>query len=157
MRPLAKTLGCSLLLLALGSCANDEKSPDLDKMRLDAGRLNMLIDRSNDGLDLQPGRVQVSADPDALKRLIIDSSLREAGLKLQLLRNRLMNEDILSERDARAKTWPAWIGQPPESTLSPDDLQERIDWLRTEVEELTKFGCEVGRQKSGQAKYCSVE
>jgi hypothetical protein len=157
MEPFAKTLGCTLLLLAFAGCAKDETSVDLGTLQIDAGRLNALLNRSNDGLDLQPARVQPSPDPEAAKRLVIDSNLKNAGLGLLLLRNRLMNEDIIGERDGRSKHWPAWIVQPPESSLSPADLQDRYEWLQKEVDELAEYGCEVGRQKSGQPSYCSLE
>jgi hypothetical protein len=157
MGSFARTFCCALVLLPLAGCEKERRSPDLGTLQIDSGRLNALINRSNDGLDLQPARVQVSPDPEAAKLLAIDSNLREAGLKLLLLRNRLMNEDIIGERDARSKHWPAWIVSPPESSLAPADLEDRLEWLSKEVKELAEYGCEIGRQKAGQPNYCSVE
>jgi len=157
MGPIARTVSCILVSLPLASCDQGKGDVNLDRLGVDAGRLGGLIDRATDALDLQPARAQESHDPEAAKRLAIDRQLRDTGLKVLLLRNRLLYEDVIGEREARVTRWPAWILQPPESALSPVDLQQRYEWLDTEVKSLAEHGCKVGREKSNDQNFCAVQ
>lgn len=157
MGPIARTVSCILVLLPLGSCDQGKGNVNLDKLRMDAGRLGGLLDRATDGLDLQPAKAQESRDPEAAKRLEIDRKLRDTGLKVLLLRNRLLYEDVIGESDARVTRWPAWILQPPESALSPIDLQQRYEWLDAEVKSLAEHGCKIGREKGNDQNFCAVQ
>lgn len=156
MGPIARTASCLLVFVSLAACDQGKGDVNLDQLRIDAGRLGGLIDRATDGLDMRPARAQASPDREAAQRLAIDRQLRDAGLKVLLLRNRLLYEDVIGEREARVTHWPAWILQPPESALSPVDLRERYDWLDAEVKALAEHACQVGREKSGDANFCVV-
>lgn len=157
MGPFARTVSCMLVLLPLAACDQGKGDVNLDTLKLDSGRLGGLIDRATDGLDLQPASGQQAHDADAAKRLEIDRALRDAGLKALLLRNRLLFEDVIGEREARETHWPAWILQPPESALSPVDLQERYAWLSAELKALAEHGCRIGREKASDPNFCAVQ
>ncbi|HTU65871.1 MAG TPA: hypothetical protein VMF52_07975 [Steroidobacteraceae bacterium] len=157
MRPFARTVCCFLTLLPLAACRDDKPATDLGTLQIDAGRLELLIDKSTQGLDLVPAKAPDTRDADAARRLEIDWSLRDAALKVLVMRNRLLQDDRITEKDARATHWPAWILQPPESSLSPAELAARLEWLNGEVQELTAHGCKIGVDKTGNALYCSVE
>jgi hypothetical protein len=148
---------CVLWLLPLAACDQGKGNVDLDHLRLDASRLGRLVDGSTAGLDAQGARGQEAHDADAAKRLEIDRALRDAGLKVLILRNRLLYEDVIGEREARATHWPAWILQPPESSLSPVDLEERYEWLRAQVQSLAEPGCRIARDKQGDAAICGEQ
>ena len=156
MGPIARTVSSILVLLPLAACDQGKGDVNLDQLRADAGRLSGLIDRATEGLDLQTAGTQESHDPEAAKRLEIDRNLRDAALEVLLLRNRLLYEDVIGEREARVTHWPAWILQPPENALSPVDLQQRYEWLEAEVKSLAEHGCRVGRQKGGDPDFCAA-
>lgn len=157
MRPIARTVLGLLVLLPLAACDQGKGDVNLDQLQVDAGRLGGVVDRATDGLDLQPARIQESKDPDAAKRLAIDYALRAAALKVLILRNRLLYEDVIGEREARETHWPAWVLAPPESALSPIDLHERYEWLSAEIRNLAERGCKIGREKSNDANFCAVQ
>ena len=152
-----KTVCLALVVLPLAACQREKPLVELDGMVIDAARQGVIIDRATEGLNLDPRKPQASPDKDATKRLEIDREQRDAALKLLILRNRLLHEDRITEGAARETRWPNWILLPPESSLSPAELQERQAWLDKEVAVLTKHGCEVGAAKTGNALYCSVE
>ena len=157
MGPIARSVSCLLGLLPLAACDQGKGDVNLDQLKIDAGRLGGLIDRATDGLDLQPARAQESPDVDAAKRLEIDRALRDAGLKVLILRNRLLYEDVIGERQARETRWPGWIVQPQESGLSPVELKDRYEWLTAEVKSLAEHGCKFGREKGNDQNFCAVQ
>lgn len=157
MGSLVRTVLCALALLPLAACERTKHDADLGTLDIDAGRLGVIIDRATAGLDLDPRKAQQSPDADATRRLEIDRAQRDTALKLLILRNRLLHEDRISEGDARASHWPSWILLPPESSMAPEELRERQAWLTKETASLTAQGCEIGRTKSGNASYCSVD
>jgi hypothetical protein len=152
-----KTVCLALVVVSIAACQRDNPPVELDGMVIDAARQGVIIDRATQGLDLDPRKPQASPDKDATQRLEIDREQRDAALKLLILRNRLLHEDRITEEAARESHWPNWILLPPESSLTPTELQERQAWLDKEVAALTKHGCEVGAAKTGNALYCSVE
>lgn len=153
----AKTVCLALVALPIAACQRDNPPVELDGMVTDAARQGVIIDRATAGLNLDPRKPQASPDEDATRRLEIDREQRDAALKLLILRNRLLHEDRISEGFARETRWPTWILLPPESSLSPAELQERQTWLDKEVAALTNHGCQVGAAKTGNASYCTVE
>lgn len=157
MGSFVRAVCCALVLLPIAGCEKDKPEADLDTLAIDASRLSVLIDRSTEGLDLQPARAPNSPDAEAAKRLEIDKNLRDVGLKVLILRNRLMHDDLLGEREGRETHWPSWISLPPESSLAPADLQERYDWLSQEVIKLSEHGCKLGRDKTSNALFCSLD
>jgi len=157
MGPIARTVCCLLFLVPLAACDQGKGDVNLDQLKIDAGRLGGVIDRATDGLDLQPTRQQASKDPDAAKRLAIDYALRAAALKVLILRNRLLYEDVIGEKEARETPWPNWVLAPPESALSPIDLEARFAWLEAEVKGLAEHGCKIGREKSNDLNFCTVK
>jgi hypothetical protein len=152
-----KTVCLALVVLPLAACQREKPPLDLDRMVIDAARQGVIVDSATKGLDLDPRKPQTSKDADATKRLEIDREQRDAALNLLILRNRLLHEDRITEGAARETHWPNWILLPPESSLSPAELEERQEWLEKEVATLTKHGCEVGAAKSGNAQFCSAE
>jgi hypothetical protein len=152
-----RTVCCAVLLLPLAACDQGKGDVNLDQLKIDAGRLGGVVDRATDGLDLQPNGMQQSKDPEAAKRLAIDYALRAAALKVLILRNRLLYEDVIGEKEARETQWPNWVLTPPESALSPVDLKERYAWLDAEVKGLAEHGCGIGREKSHDQNFCAVQ
>jgi hypothetical protein len=157
MGSFARSACCAVLLLPLAACNQGKGNVNLDTLVVDSGRLGGMIDRSTDGLDLRLSKPQDAKDPDAAKRLAIDRQLRDAALKALILRNRLLYEDIIGEQEARETHWPGWVMTPPESALSPVDLQERYEWLSAEVESLAAHGCKIGSEENKDANFCAVQ
>jgi len=157
MGSFVRSVCCLVLLLPVAACDQGKGDVNLDSLKVDAGRLSGLLDRSTDGLDLRPAKAQEAKDPEAAKRLAIDHALRDAALKALILRNRLLYEDVIGEREARETHWPSWVLTAPESALSPVDLKERYEWLNDEVRMLAAHGCKVGTDTNKDPNYCAVQ
>ena len=157
MGSFVRTVCCVLVLLPIAGCEQAKPEAELDTLAIDAGRLSVLIERSTEGLDLQPAKAPNTPDRAAAQRLEIDKELRDAGLKVLVLRNRLMHDDLIGEREGRETHWPGWIALPPESSLTPEDLQERYDWLSKEVIKLSEHGCKLGRDQTKNELFCSLD
>lgn len=139
------------------SKAQQEFEEDPTNLAIAAGRWSVLIELSNSGLDLleQPA-AELSID-HASYLLRADAALKDGALQLLLLRNRLLHRGLVKSSDVRSKSWPAWIFEPPTSKVSPDTLVARLHWLETEASELVEIGCEIGRQRTDEPLFCSVE
>jgi hypothetical protein len=152
------------LALSIQIAAKDEKSEaqlefeeDPTNLGMDAGRWSVLIELSNSGLDLLEQPAAEFSTDHATHLLRADTALKGAALELLLLRNRLLGMGLVKSSDARSKRWPAWIFEPPTSEVSPDTLVARLSWFEAEASELTEIGCEIGRQKTDEPLFCSVE
>jgi len=139
------------------SAAEQAFEEDPSTFGIDSERWSMIIDRSHEGLNL----VEARSDPDRDARtewlLRTDRALKEDALSLVLLRNRLLAMGLLNKQDAEAIDWPRWMFDPPSSEETPDTLEARLQWVSAEAEKLTEIGCEIGRKKSDEPLFCSVE
>jgi hypothetical protein len=132
-----------------------EESPS--SLAIDSERWSVLIDRSNSGLDLSEVQTTDGPDDHAYWLLRADAALKGSAIDLLQLRNRLLNRGLVKPSDLHSTRWPAWIFEPPTSKESPDVLSTRLDWLEEQATELVEIGCKIGREKSNDTLFCSVE
>ncbi|MFC4311240.1 hypothetical protein ACFPN2_19230 [Steroidobacter flavus] len=152
------------LALSLQTVAKDEKSrvqqefeEDPTNLAIDSGRWSALIERSNSGLDLLERPAGDRPIDHAAYLFRADVAQKGAALDLLLLRNRLLAMELVKPSDLRSATVPDWIFEPPTSKVSADTLTARLDWIAVEANELVEVGCNIGRQKTDEALFCSVE
>ena len=137
--------------------AQKEFEEDPSNLSINSGRWAILIERSNAGLDLLEKSDSDLPYNDARFLFYADSALKEDAILLLQLRNRLLHLGLVKPADVKATRWPAWIFEPPTSKESPDTLTARLDWIETEADKLVEIGCEIGRKKSDDTLFCSVE
>ena len=126
-------------------------------LAIDCGRMPFIIERSEAGLDLAVPKAKVSLSLEAESLLNADRALKETAMRLLLLRNRLLEMGLVKAQEARTTVWPRWIFEPPSGSESPDTLDARLAWISTEAAKLTEIGCEIGRKKTKDPLFCSVE
>jgi hypothetical protein len=126
-------------------------------LAIDSGRLPYIIERSEAGLDLAEPKAKVSRSLEAESLLSADRALKETAMRLLLLRNRLLEMGLVKEQEVRPTVWPRWIFEPPSASESPDTLDARLVWISTEAAKLTEIGCDIGRKKTKDPLFCSVE
>ena len=126
-------------------------------LAIDSGRLPYIIERSEAGLDLAEPKAKVSRSLEAESLLSADRALKETAMRLLLLRNRLLEMGLVKEQEVRPTVWPRWIFEPPSASESPDTLDARLVWISTEAVKLTEIGCDIGRKKTKDPLFCSVE
>jgi hypothetical protein len=86
-----------------------------------------------------------------------DQALKEDAAMLWLLRNRLLELGLIKVQGVQTTPWPNWIFEAPSASETPDTLVARLHWIETEAEKLVDIGCNVGRKKSADLLFCSVE
>jgi hypothetical protein len=64
---------------------------------------------------------------------------------------------LLNERPEKDMSWPTWIFELPSASQSPSILEQRLDWINARADRLADIGCEIGRQKTDDSLFCSVE
>lgn len=157
-----------VVLFALASSiqavAKDEKSQaqqdfeeDPSSLAINSGRWSVLVVHSNSGLDLLEQPTTDAPHDHAYWLLRADAALKGGAIDLLQLRNRLVYLELVKPSDLNSKKWPAWIFEPPTSKESPDVLSARLAWLEDEAAELVEIGCRIGREKSDDTLFCSVE
>jgi hypothetical protein len=151
------------LTFSIQTVAKDGKSQaeldfeqDPKNMAMDSARWSFIIDKSNSGLDLLQQPTTNDPDDHAKWLLGTDMGMKDVAVKLLQLRIRLLSLGLVKPSDGHSKRWPAWIFEPP-TKHSPDVLSARFDWLQEEADELTGIGCKIGREKSNDELFCSVE
>lgn len=152
-------LAWSIQTLAKGekSQVQQDFEDDPSMLAIDSERWSVLIDRSNSGLDLLgQSNVDESFD-DAYWLLRTDAALKADATQLLQLRNRLLNMRLVKASSVRTTKWPSWIFEPPTARVSPDTLAARLHWIATEADKLVEIGCNIGREKSNDTLFCSVE
>jgi len=152
-------LAFSIQTVAKGekSEAQQDFEDDPSNLAIDSGRWSVLFDRSNSGLDLLEQPTTDGPHDHAYWLLRADAALKGSAIDLLQLRNRLLYMELVKPSDLNSKSWPAWIFEPPTSKQSPDVLSARLAWLENEAAELVEIGCEIGREKSSDTLFCSVE
>ncbi|WP_129776812.1 hypothetical protein [Peristeroidobacter soli] len=110
---------------------------------------------SNSGLDLLERPVGDRPVDHSAHLFRADVARKGAALDLVLLRNRLLAMELVKPSDLHSV--PAWIFEPPTSKVSADTLAARLDWTAGEATELVEVGCNIGRQKTNETLFCSVE
>ena len=156
------------VIFALASCgqtvANAGKSTaqqdfedDPSGLAISSGRWSVLFDRSNSGLDLLEQPATDGPLDHAYWLLRADAALKGGALELLQLRNRLVYMGLIKPSDLHSTRWPQWLFEPPSSKQSPDALSARLDWLEKEANALVEIGCKIGREKSSNELFCSVE
>jgi hypothetical protein len=131
-----------------------EEDPTL--LATDSARWSFIIDKSNSGLDLLDRPNTDDPRDHAYWLLSADAGLKDDAVKLLQLRNRLLSMGLVKPSDLHSTRWPAWLLEPP-AKQSPDVLSARLDWLAKEAAELVEIGCKIGREKSDDTLFCSVE
>lgn len=139
------------------SKAQQEFESDPSMLGIDSERWSFIVDRAHAGLDLAEQQSSPEVDYKTEWLLRTDRALKEDALRLVLLRNRLLQMGLLKEEAAQTTDWPQWVFEPPSSDETPDTLEERLDWLSAEASKLTDIGCEIGRKKTDDSLFCSVE
>ena len=138
------------------SAAQQEFEDDPSILAIDSERWSAIIRRSNEGLDLgELSRTELAGDAEWLLRA--DRALKEDAAMLLLLRNRLLELGLIKVQGVQTTAWPKWIFEPPSTSETPDTLVARLHWIETEAKKLVDIGCEVGRKKSADLLFCSVE
>lgn len=137
--------------------AQQDFEEDPANLATNSARWSFIIDHSNSGLDLMERPTTDGPRDHAYWLLSADWGLKDDALKLLQLRNRLLSTGLVKPSDLHSTKWPAWIFEPPTSKESPDVLAARLDWLEKEASELVEIGCKIGREKSGEELFCSVE
>jgi len=137
--------------------AQKEFEEDPSNLSIDSGRWAILIERSNAGLDLLERSDSDFPYNDARFLYSADYALKDDAVLLLQLRNRLLHMKLVKPADVKATKWPSWIFEPPTANVSPDTLAARLDWIETEADKLVEIGCEIGRKKSDDTLFCSVE
>jgi hypothetical protein len=139
------------------SQAQRDFEEDPSRLASDTARWSFIFDHSNSGLDLLAQPTTDRLRDHAHWLLSADWGLKDDALRLLQLRNRLLAMGLLKPSDSRSTTWPSWIFEPPTSKQSPDVLEARLTWLEKQAEDLVEVGCKIGREKSADALFCSVE
>jgi hypothetical protein len=139
------------------SAAQQEFEDDPSMLTINCERWSALIRRSNEGLDLREQSRTGDLDSDAQWLLRADHALKEDAAMLLLLRNRLLELGLYEVQSVRTTAWPRWIFEPPSASETPETLTARLNWIETEAEKLVGIGCDVGRKKSDNSLFCSVE
>jgi hypothetical protein len=152
-------LASSTQIVAKGekSQAQQNFEEDPSSLATDSARWSFILDQSNSGLDLLERPATDGPDEHASWLLSADVGLKDDAFKLLQLRNRLLSMGLVKPSDLRSTKWPAWIFEPPTSKESPDVLSARLDWLEKVATELSEIGCKIGREKSNDTLFCSVE
>lgn len=138
------------------SQAQQDFEDDPSTLATDSARWSFIIEKSNGGLDLVAQPTTDKPRDHAYWLLSADLGLKDDALKLLQLRNRLLVLGLVKPSDLHSTRWPAWIFEPP-AKHTPDVLSARLDWLANEAEELIEIGCKIGREKSDDTLFCSVE
>lgn len=151
-------LASSIHTVAKGgkSQAQQDFEADPSALATDSARWSFIFDRSNSGLDLLEQPTTDGSRDHASWLLSADLGLKDDALKLLQLRNRLLAMGLVKPSELHSTRWPAWIFEPPTKN-SPDVLSARLGWLEKEAAELVEIGCRVGREKSDNPLFCSVE
>ena len=151
-------LASSIQTVAKGgkSQAQQDFEEDPTNLAFDSARWSFLIDQSNSGLDLLEQPTTNDPHDHAYWLLSADAGLKDDAVKLLQLRNRLLSMGLVKPSDLHSTRWPAWLFEPP-TKQSPDVLSARLDWLEKEAAELVEIGCTIGREKSDDTLFCSVE
>ena len=139
------------------SAAQQQFEDNPTGLAIDCGRMPIIIERSEAGLDLAVPKAKVSLSLEAESLLSADRALKETAMRLLLLRNRLLEMGLVKEQEVRTTVWPRWVFEPPSASESPDTLDARLAWISTEANKLTEIGCEIGRKKTEDLLFCSVE
>ena len=152
-------LATSIQTVAKGgkSKAQQAFEDDPSELAISSGRWSVLFDRSHSGLDLLEQPATDGPLDHAYWLLRADTALKDGAFGLLQLRNRLLYMGLVKPSDLHSTRWPAWIFEPPSSKESPDVLSARLDWLENEADELVEIGCKIGREKSDDTLFCSVE
>ena len=152
-------LASSIQIAAKGgkSQAQQDFEEDPTSLATDSARWSFIFDHSNSGLDLLEQPTTAAPHDHSYWLLSADLGLKDDAFKLLQLRNRLLVLGLVKPSDLHSTRWPAWILEPPTSKESPDVLSARLDWLAKEAEELVEIGCKIGREKSNDELFCSVE
>jgi hypothetical protein len=130
---------------------------DPSNLAIASGRWSVLIDRSNSGLDLSEQPTTDGLNNHAYWLLRADAALKAGAFDMLQLRNRLLYIGLVKPSDLHSTRWPTWIFEPPTSKESPHVLSARLAWLEKEAAELVEVGCKIGREKSNDELFCSVE
>jgi len=139
------------------SQARQDFEEDPTSLATNSARWSFIIDHSNSGLDLLERPNTDRPHDHAYWLLSADLGLKDDAFKLLQLRNRLLVMGLVKPSDLHSTRWPAWIFEAPTSEESPDVLEARLTWLEKEAADLVEVGCKIGREKSGNELFCSVE
>lgn len=149
----ALALCVALPTAAAGEMAPAEAAFDL---QVNIGRRQIFIERSMQaiGVELPFVRGDGPADPAAPEALW--RALRETGREGAMLQA-LFCGRRLAGRDACATAAPAWISADPTPTPTVAALAARLEELDAYLAPFVDKGCTLGRRKTGDHLFCSVE
>lgn len=160
-----RLLAAMICGLALSACATnpypgepasayDQERTDEDVfiMTIDAGRMSIFVDRINSAAEL----VETPAlGGDEL--IGVARNVRIAALEFLLTKERLCKDAKFIEQSCVQITPPRWLAEDPSHKVTVKQVQARIEQVQTMMTPLIDAACTLGKEKSGDGLFCSVE
>jgi hypothetical protein len=145
------------LCLVFALPAEPQFNEDAFDLQVNIGRRGIFIDRAMTAADIELPFV-IPADtpedpqaPDALWR-----ALRETAREGAILRELYCAKKLTGPAVCRRRA-PGWISADPNPTPTLAVIRERLDELDAFLAPYIDKGCTMGRKKSGDDLFCSVE
>jgi hypothetical protein len=146
---------CCLLTSGVVLAAEDPLADDPDPLDwpIRAERLGVQIQRASEAADtVNDGSASRNVSAYTLRA---DLATKQAAADLLMLRNKLLAKGMPGPD--RRINWPVWMFEPPSASTPKRVLNDRIEWLETEVEAMTDAICTIAAAINGDHLVCSVE
>jgi len=146
------------LILALSAPAFGAGA-DSQTATIDAGRLGVMMDRSEDALKiLVPTAHDSDVGPPAAQRAFAFQQLVSAVLRFNLIAGQACRTGIAAPKPcAGAPYLPAWLKDAPDSDHSDAQLAAMIAEASAHIEPFWSDICAKGQKISGDDTFCDLE
>jgi hypothetical protein len=160
-----RSIAAMICVLALGACAtaypgapasaHDDERFGGDPpfvLGIDVGRMGMFTDRIKDAAEF------IETPATGGDELIgVSRKLRLTTLEFLAQKERLCDELKFTEQSCVKMAPPAWLARDPNETITPHQLLARIEQVQEMMGPLMDVACTLGKEKSKDELFCSVE
>lgn len=161
MRLLAMILAFGVSACATGPYAGAPASAHDDErfggdpafvLGIDVGRMAIFTDRIGEAADM------VDAPVTGGDELIgVSRKLRRTTMEFLAKKESLCDDLKFTAQSCAAIGPPAWLARDPNEPVTPRQLLARIEQVQEMMGPLMDVACTAGKEKSGEALFCSVE
>lgn len=148
----------AVLLTACQQAPQPQQPAEAEKLdpfvvMIGAERWGVLIDKAMEAVREHVPTTDADFENEVLRA---DRATKDGALAMLVLRNEICGRGLMRGPDCDVAI-PAWVHEAPTSATPLKVIDDRSEWLSIAMDKFVAYGCEQGRQRTGEQMYCSVE